>query len=79
MVHLAPMGYVYSEGENRLGQKVATGGFHHPKLTICGLSLTPETVHNHATVLPHDHPGGCPQCLQGLSSQTLDKVQPIAL
>jgi hypothetical protein len=73
------MGYVYAATVNRLGQKVATGPYQHPRLTICGLSLTPEVVAARSTVLPHDSPHGCRECLRGLSSRLAERVQPVAL
>lgn len=79
MVHLAPMGYVYSSILSPLGQKIAQGPFKKPTVTICGIHLPPDVVSKHSTVLPHDHPEGCAECLRGLSSQPTDKVQPVLL
>lgn len=79
MIHLVPMGYVYSTSESRPNVLFVQGPFKKPDRTICGISLTPETVANHSTVFPHDHPDGCAECLRGRTSQLTDKVQPVLL
>jgi hypothetical protein len=79
MVHLAPLGYVYSETLSPLGQKVITGPYRHPKTTICGIHVTQEIVREKAVLMPHDHPQSCRECLRGLSSQPTDQVQPVLL
>jgi|WetSurMetagenome_2_1015567.scaffolds.fasta_scaffold888912_1 hypothetical protein len=79
MVHLAPLGYVYSDTLSPLGQKVVMGPYRHPKITICGIHLTEDTVRTRSTVMDHAHPESCRECLRGLPSQTTDKVQPVLL
>jgi hypothetical protein len=79
MVHLAPLGYVYAEELSPLGQKVVVGPYRQPKITICGIHLSEETVRTSKTVMLFDHPQSCKECLRGLSSQPTDKVQPFLL
>jgi hypothetical protein len=77
MIHLAPMGYVFTTTET--GAVVCQGPFQWPNRTFCGIGLLPEKAAKARCVMDLESDDSCRTCVAAMTSRETNGVQALNL